>query len=92
MRRISSAWLASVALLTGVVLITAAPSPAQGPRSQRVITSQTDAVYAVNFSPDNRLLAIARMVGNYGRVQLWDTETGALRKVIKGFDGSVWSL
>jgi WD40 repeat protein len=49
-------------------------------------------VYAFRFSPDGATLAIARRAGEYGRVELWDTEAGVLRHVIKGFDGPVWSV
>jgi WD40 repeat protein len=55
-----------------------------------------DVVFAVSFSPDGRTLAIARGASEqsqrFGRVELWDTETGALRHVIKGFDGPVISI
>jgi WD40 repeat protein len=50
----------------------------------------------VAVSPDGHTLAIAR--GNsgaskrYGRVELWNLETGELERTITGFDGPVWSL
>lgn len=50
----------------------------------------------VAVSPDGHLTAIAR--GNdgaskrYGRVELWNTETGEPLRTITGFDGPVWSL
>jgi WD40 repeat protein len=46
----------------------------------------------MKFSPDGRLLAIARGRGDDNRVELWDTETGALQRTISGFDGPVWSV
>jgi len=49
-------------------------------------------VNAMEFSPDGRLLAIARGVRDDNRVDLWDTETGALKRTIRGFDGPVWSV
>src|SRR6185369_13900974 len=50
----------------------------------------------IAVSPDGHMLAIAR--GNngaskrYGRVELWNLETGELERTITGFDGPVWSL
>jgi len=52
----------------------------------------THAVNAMKFSPDGRLLAIARGRRDDYRVELWDTETGALQRTIRGFDGIVWSV
>jgi WD40 repeat protein len=46
----------------------------------------------MKFSPDGRLLAIARGQREVNRVELWDTETGALQRTISGFDGRVWSV
>jgi len=59
-------------------------------------TGFDDVVFAVCFSPDDRTLAIARGASEpaqrYGRIELWDVETGKLRHVIKGFDGPVRSI
>ena len=50
----------------------------------------------VAVSPDGHRLAIAR--GNsgaskrYGRVEVWNLQTGELERTITGFDGPVWSL
>src|SRR5256885_5604563 len=59
-------------------------------------TNSDDIVFAISFSPDGRTLAIARganePVQRYGRIELWDTETGKLRQLIKGFDGPVRSI
>src|SRR5947207_2929656 len=56
-------------------------------------TSFDDVVFGISFSPDGRTLAIARgasePVQRYGRIELWDTETGKLRHLFKGFDGPV---
>src|SRR6266550_3990847 len=59
-------------------------------------TGFDDVVFAISFSPDARTLAIARGAAEpsqrFGRVELWDTQTGKLRHVIKGFDGPVKSI
>jgi len=56
-------------------------------------TGFDDVVFAVAFSPDGSTLAIARGAAEpsqrFGRIELWDTQTGKLRHVIKGFDGPV---
>jgi WD40 repeat protein len=59
---------------------------------QRTLPDLTDNVNAMKFSPDGRLLAIARGVRDDNRVDLWDTQTGSLRRTIRGFDGPVWSV
>lgn len=46
----------------------------------------------MQFSPDSRTLAIARGSRDDNRVELWDTETGKLRRTIRGFDGPIWSV
>ena len=65
---------------------------AQTRRPQRVVTTLTDVVYAIRFSPDSKTLAIARGSRDDNRVELWDTATGTLRHAIKGFDGAIWSI
>ncbi len=69
---------------------------AQSGRPIRVPLSNDDVVFAIAFSPDGRTLAIARGASDYsqryGRIELWDTNTGTLRHVIKGFDGSIGSI
>jgi WD40 repeat protein len=71
-------------------------SVAQRRDAPRIITDLSDVVFAVSFSPDGGTLAIARGANDpaqrYGRIELWDTQTGSLRRVIKGFDGPVRSI
>lgn len=59
-------------------------------------TGFSDVVFAIAFSPDSRTLAIARGAAEpsqrFGRIELWDTESGKLRQIIKGFDGPVRSI
>ncbi|MDQ2855233.1 MAG: WD40 repeat domain-containing protein [Acidobacteriota bacterium] len=59
-------------------------------------TGFDDIVFAISFSPDGSTLAIARGAAEpsqrFGRIELWDTESGKLRHVIKGFDGPVNSI
>jgi hypothetical protein len=47
-------------------------------------------------SPDGHTIAIARSSGSFekrnGRVELWDSTSGALERVINGFDGPIWSM
>jgi WD40 repeat protein len=72
------------------------PTKGQRRTSTGNATSFDDVVFAISFSPDGRTLAIARgasePVHRYGRIELWDTETGKLRRLIKGFDGPVRSI
>jgi len=65
---------------------------AQNRPRQRALTDLTASVNAMKFSPEGRLLAIARGRGDDNRVELWDTETGALQRTISGFDGPVRSV
>src|SRR5688572_2657216 len=50
----------------------------------------------VAVSPDGLTVAVARSSGSeakrFGRVELWDTNTGKLQRTITGFDGPVWSI
>jgi WD40 repeat protein len=73
------------------------PAEAQKRRALRgMVTGFDDVVFAISFSPDGRILAIARgasePVQRFGRIELWDTDTGELRRLIKGFDGPVRSI
>jgi WD40 repeat protein len=77
-------------ILAAFVLATTQYS--QTRRSPRVVTTLTDVVNAMQFSPDGRMLAIARGSREDNRVDLWDTQSGNLLRTIKGFDGAVWSV
>lgn len=81
-------------LITLCIVLVAMEQTSAQPRrrSQRVVTSLTDVIWAVQFSPDGRTLAIARGTSDAGRVELWDVESGKLKQSIKGFDGVVWSI
>jgi WD40 repeat protein len=87
-------WHLNRILVTACFVLVTAAQPFAQPRrrSSRVVTGQTDIVWSVTFSPDGRTLAIARGIGNAGRVELWDAESGILVHSIKGFDGVVWSV
>lgn len=80
------------------VALLALTLPAQGQRRTRrgSTTGFDDVVFAIAFSPDGRLLAIARgasdAVYRFGRIELWDTTNGKLRHLIKGFDGPAQSI
>ena len=70
---------------------------AQSGRSgERTPSSAAEEVLAFTFSPDGRMLAIARGITDFtkqsGRIDLFDTGTGKLLHTIKGFDGPVWSV
>jgi WD40 repeat protein len=69
---------------------------AQRRRTNPPFTGFSDVVFAIAFSPDGHTLAIARGASEpsqrFGRIELWDTETGKLRCLIKGFDGPVRSI
>ena len=60
-------------------------------RTERVAPQVTTAV-----SPNGQTIAIARSSGGLknrsGRVELWDSTSGALQRVITGFDGPIWSM
>ena len=90
-------WYARFApALLCVLFVPAIWANGQRRNPSRIAPGFDDVVFAVAFSPDGRTLAIARGAGEpsqrYGRIELWDTETGALRHVIKGFDGPVRSI
>lgn len=77
-------------ILAAFVLVTTQYS--QTRRPPREITTLTDVVIAMQFSPNGHLLAIARGSREDNRVDLWDTQSGNLLRTIKGFDGAVWSV
>ncbi|HTU92920.1 MAG TPA: sigma-70 family RNA polymerase sigma factor [Gemmataceae bacterium] len=54
-------------------------------------------IYALEFSPDGRLLAFSGMLGFLGKpgnypLGVWDTASGTARQQIKGLDGEITSL
>jgi len=61
-----------------------------------VVDQANDIAFDIKFSPDGKTLAIARgatePTQQFGRIELWDTDTGSLRRVIQGFDGPVRSV
>jgi len=65
---------------------------AQTRRPSWLAPDLTHAVIAMKFSPDGRLLAIARGARDDYRIDIWDTETGTLQRTIRGFDGPVSSV
>jgi WD40 repeat protein len=73
--------------------VTAVPQRA---RSGAVVDGASDVAFDIKFSPDGKTLAIARGATDptqqFGRIELWDTDTGSLRRVIQGFDGPVRSI
>ncbi len=85
-------WFILSTLFVCILSSAAAWHSAQTRRPQRVVTRLTDVVSAIRFSPDGRVLALARGAGGDGRVELWDTQMGNLLHAIKGFDGPVWSV
>jgi WD40 repeat protein len=84
--------LALVFALAGLIVTT----DAQKRSVPRPPNDADDVVFAIAFSPDGSTLAIARGAGDpaqrYGRIELWDTNTGKLRHTIKGFEGPVRSI
>jgi WD40 repeat protein len=92
LRIFDSALPRKLAVTLTAVFTLAANQYSQTRRAPREVTSLTDVVNAVQFSPDGRVLAIARGARDYNRVDLWDTQSGNLLRTIKGFDGAVWSV
>ena len=87
-----------VRVLTGFFLLLCAWATAvpQRARSGAVVDVAPDVAFDIKFSPDGKTLAIARGATDptqqFGRIELWDTDTGSLRRVIQGFDGPVHSI
>ena len=81
-----------IVALTVAALALGSSQFAQGRRSAPIVNSLTDVVNAMQFSPDSRTLAIARGSRDDNRVELWNTESGKLRRTIRGFDGQIWSV
>ena len=69
---------------------------AQRPRPEPAAENAKDIAFAIEFSPDGKTLAIARgandPIQQFGRIELWDTDTGSLSRIIQGFNGPVRSL
>jgi WD40 repeat protein len=88
--------LNSALVLVCALLALSISAGAQSRSAPRMPTDIDDVVFAISFSPDGGTLAIARGISDpaqrYGRIELWDTETGVLRHAIKGFDGPVISI
>jgi len=76
-------------------VITLAVTAAAQSRNLTPVDEHTPSV-VVAVSPDGQTLAVARgskgAANRYGRVELWNTQTGELQRTITGFDGPVWSL
>ena len=83
--------LAGIFLLS-ITCVTAVPQQ----RSGGVADQTNDVAFDIKFSPDGKTLAIARGATDpaqqFGRIELWDTDSGLLRRVIQGFDGPVRSI
>src|SRR5689334_9717985 len=66
------------------------------PRNTTPVSSDDTSPVVVAVSPDGHTVAVARgsssAAKRYGRVELWNTQTGELQRTISGFDGPVWSL
>ena len=83
--------------ILGTILIAfSLPAGAQRRTQTGIPTGFDDVVFAVAFSPDGQVVAIARGARDplyrFGRIELWETATGKLRRLIKGFDGPVRSI
>src|SRR5678815_2139875 len=85
-------------VLTGFFLllcawVTVVPQRA---RSGAAVDEAPDVAFDIKFSPDGKTFAIARgatePTQQFGRIELWDTDTGSIRRVIQGFDGPVRSI
>jgi WD40 repeat protein len=76
------------------LLAFAITAAAQSRHFPPLVTPPPTVVVAV--SPDGQTLAVARgsrsAAKRYGRVELWNTQTGELQRTISGFDGPVHSL
>ena len=71
--------------------VTASIVQSQSRRTERVAPEVITAV-----SPDGQTIAIARSSGGSqkrnARVELWASTSGAVQRIINGFDGPIWSM
>src|SRR5215217_170269 len=79
-------------LCSGVVIVLFLSVTASGQRRREQVAPEvTTAV-----SPNGQTIAIARsndsVKNRTGRVELWDSTSGAMQRVITGFDGPIWSM
>ncbi len=92
----SGSCLRLFAALFCVLLVVNIRATAQRRNPLRSPTGFDDIVFAIALSPDGGTLAIARGAGEpsqrFGRIELWNTASGELQRVIKGFDGPVRSI
>jgi WD40 repeat protein len=84
--------LSITGVVLALVLFVHAPHQAQTARPLRDRPDPSGLINAFSFSPDGRILALACGAGSSGRVELWDTLSGKLRRTISGFDGTVFSV
>jgi WD40 repeat protein len=96
MHRLRKPAIVIFALAILIVFALVSQTGAQRRKNRYVTSGLDDVVFAISFSPDGRTLAIARgatePAQRFGRIELWNTETGKLRLVIQGFDGPVSSV
>src|ERR1041385_8551146 len=82
--------MSSLRLFCSMVVVVLSLSVVVAQRTEQIAPQATTAV-----SPDGHTIAIARSTGGFkkriGRVELWDLNSGALQRVITGFDGPIWS-
>lgn len=79
-----------------LLLCVCATAVSQRTRPDADVNKAKDVAFDIKFSPDGRILAIARgavePIQQFGRIELWNTNTGSLLRVIQGFDGPVRSI
>lgn len=78
-----------------IIMLITAVIPAAAQPGSRLSESQYN-ILATVFSPDGKLLAISRGTPdsqlNHGQIDVWDIQAKKLQRVIRGFDGPVWSI
>lgn len=91
-----NSWQTGLGLIICLLLFIVNSSFAQNRPGNRQSRDTRYNTLATGFSPDGKILAISRGTGDYGQrygqIDLWDVETGKLKRIIKGFDGPVWSV